>query len=1101
MTATKSPRNGSLPHAARDVAWVLACGNAAAAVLGPVSDALFIEHVGARWIGAAVAGSSALLAVVLAVIGALSDSWSRRGLLLAIGGAALTLCAVMLALVGLVPSVAAVVGFVGGKQIIAAMDLVLWVILAHELDARAAARYLPTLAAIGGVGSVVGALIAIPLAQCGPAVVIAAAAAMFLVAIVMARRLLDHARIRRSSVRPGLRLLTEAWRSGAAATGRTPLARGLALVAVLAGGFAAAAYFVLGGAMAQSNASLAELTSVLAGVRMMTQVFIVLAQWRLTAWLLRRLGVGRGLIASPLLLVILTSALVVVSMSPGLLMLGVPAVVVMAIAIQMLARLTDAVVQTPTDRLVQALLPTALRGRIAGFIEGSAKRVGAVAAGLTLSLLHASRAAALISCGIGAAWLAVAWWFAQRVPRLAISAVAQRGAADGAGPGAGDIALDDAVDTRTIALLHSQLATARSDDAVDLLARLHLRGRADAAEALTGMLVRQGVQASRMLRTRVIDVLADGRARPACAALLGSTTVVSDDDFRRLLTRAIGLCGSGAVVPAWFGQPNTSDCDVQHVARWRLEQRTVPELCAAIAELPPRIAMEELRLEVLRHIRGVQQGPAASTAAASLVRLLARDNEQRAAQVGAFAALSEWAASGVPRDGEFVLIAQRALDVARSVVDSEIPTSAHIRPAALALVAALWRAGHRPSEDVRAVSDEDLRRMADALGDRHDDMRTAAYDALHSIGAPAAYELVATMTYRRRAARDLAAQLLAAVAVPKSLLRRGIDLECDELERTTLALGAVCAPAGQPITWLERRLDERIDEIAHTIVLLAAASQRDGALAVAADAWQWAPSRRERARYLAVLDAALPRAIVERIGDAVDEQPAAARAAAVAQRCGRPIPTQADALHEELIGADAIARSFAMDFLDAQARQRQRSAIATVATAQMQTANAAEILRRVHDVAHDSQVEMPSRVETLIVLGKVPLLGALSSRQLSDLAERARWQSAPPGAVIIAGGEIVDALWVVASGELRIGDRFVGEGEAVDELAWVAPLALEHDVKVVKSVQLLRIDRLDFNELVDDVPGLGVMFCRALGERVRLAAGAGYRSPFVSRIG
>ena len=361
--------------------------------------------------------------------------------------------------------------------------------------------------------------------------------------------------------------------------------------------------------------------------------------------------------------------------------------------------------------------------------------------------------------------------------------------------------------------------------------------------------------------------------------------------------------------------------------------------------------------------------------------------------------------------------------------------------------------------------------------------------------------IAATMTYRRRAARDLAAQLLAAVAVPKSLLRRGIDLECDELERTTLALGAVCAVAGQPITWLERRLDERIDEIAHTIVLLAAASQRDAALAVAADAWQWAPSRRERARYLAVLDAALPRAIVERIGDAVDEQPAAARAAAVARRCGRPIPTQAQALHEELIGPDAIARSFAMDFLDAQARQRQRRAIAAVANAQMHSANAAEILRRVHDVAHDSQVEMPSRVETLIVLGKVPLLGALSSRQLSDLAERARWQAAPPGAVIVAGGEIVDALWVVASGELRIGDRFVGEGEAVDELAWVAPLALEYDVKVVKSVQLLRIDRLDFNELVDDVPGLGVMFCRALGERVRLAAGAGYRSPFISRLG
>nr|MBP9088830.1 cyclic nucleotide-binding domain-containing protein [Kofleriaceae bacterium] len=1088
MTATTPPRNGGLPRAARDVAWVLACANAAAAVLGPVSDALFIEHVGARWIGVAVAGSSALLAIVLAVIGALSDSWSRRGLLVAIGGGALTLCAVMLALIGLVPSVAAVVGFVGGKQIIAAIDLVLWVILAHELDARAAARYLPTLAALGGAGSVAGALLAIPLARCGPIVVIAAAAALFVVAIAMARRLVDRARIRRASVRPGLRLLVDAWRAGAAATGRTPLARGLALVAALAGGFAAAAYFVLGSAMAQSNASLAELTSVLAAVRMVTQVLIVFAQWRLTAWLLRKLGVGRGLIASPLLSVVVTGGLLAVSMAPGLTMIGVPAVVVMAIAMQVLARLTDAVVQTPTDRLVQALLPTALRGRIAGFIEGSAKRMGAIAAGLMLSLLHGSRGAALISCGIGIAWLAVAWWFAQRVPRLAISAAAQRTA----GPGATDAALDDAVDARTIALLHTQLTTTRSDDAVELLARLHLRGRIDAAEALTETLVRRQAQASRMLRARVVDVLADGRARPNCAARLTRCTAESDVDFRRLVTRAIGLCGPSDLVPAWFAAQGDDACDVQRVARWRISGRPVPELCKAIAELPTRIAVEEMRIEVLRQIRNPTFAPTATLVAAGLVRLLARESEQAIGHQGAFAALTEWANRSAPRDGEFVLIAQRTRDVARGVVDSDLPALVHTRPAALTLVAALWRASHRASDEVEAVSDEDLRRMADALGDRHDDMRSAAYDALQSIGAPAAYELLATMTYRRRAARDLAAQLLAAVAVPKSLLRRGIDVECDELERTTLALGAVCAPAGQPVTWLERRLDERIDEIAHTIVLLAAASRQDAALAVAADAWQWAPSRRERARYLAVLDAALPRAIVERIGDAVDEQPAAARAAAVAQRCGRPIPSQAQALHEELIGPDAIARSFAMDFLDVQARMRQRNAIASVATAQMQAANAVEILRRVHDVTQDSQVEMPSRVETLIVLGKVPLLGALSSRQLSDLAERARWQSAPPGAVIIAGGEVVDALWVVASGELRIGDRFVGEGESVDELAWVAPLALDHDVQVVKSAQLLRIDRLDFNELVDDVPGLGVMFCRALGERVRMAAGAGY---------
>jgi hypothetical protein len=637
---------------------------------------------------------------------------------------------------------------------------------------------------------------------------------------------------------------------------------------------------------------------------------------------------------------------------------------------------------------------------------------------------------------------------------------------------------------------------------VDLLARLHLRGRADVAMPLTELLLQRRDAASRMLRTRLIDVLADGVARPACAALLAAPAVVpvpagDSDELQRLWVRALGLCDA-TPLPLWLQR----DDDVAQVAQWRLAHRDLDELCADIAELPPRVAVEELRLELLRHARHPSQAQHANLVAGRLVRLLARMTEPSVALDSAFAALTEWTSSAAPRNAEFVLVAQRARDVARRLVDSDVGAMIHTRPAALTLLGALWREQQRSAGgDVAVVSDEDLRRLADALGDRHDDMRSAAYDALRAIGAPAAYELLATMTYRRRAARDLAAELLAAVAVPKSLLHKGIDIECDELERTALALGAVCVPAGHAPTWLERRLDERIDEIAHTIVLLAAASRRDDALAVAANAWQWAPSRRERARYLAVLDAALPRAIVERIGDAIDEQPAALRAAAVAERCGRPIPAREQALHEELIGPDAIARAFAMDFLDAQARVRHRATLSEAASVQMHAANAADVLRRVHDSAHDSSVDMPSRVETLIILGKVPLLGALSSRQLSDLAERARWQSAPPGAVIIAGGEVVDALWVVASGELRIGDRFVGEGESVDELAWVAPLALEHDVKVVKSVQLLRIDRLDFNELVDDVPGLGVMFCRALGERVRNASSAGYRSPFVSRVG
>ncbi|MCB9572094.1 MAG: hypothetical protein H6709_08385 [Kofleriaceae bacterium] len=65
-------------------AVVAALGGAGGAMAASGADALFLAHVGARHLGGALAASSALLAVVLAVIGGLADRLDRRRLL---GGA------------------------------------------------------------------------------------------------------------------------------------------------------------------------------------------------------------------------------------------------------------------------------------------------------------------------------------------------------------------------------------------------------------------------------------------------------------------------------------------------------------------------------------------------------------------------------------------------------------------------------------------------------------------------------------------------------------------------------------------------------------------------------------------------------------------------------------------------------------------------------------------------------------------------------------------------------------------------------------------------------------------------------------------------------
>ena len=142
---------------------------------------------------------------------------------------------------------------------------------------------------------------------------------------------------------------------------------------------------------------------------------------------------------------------------------------------------------------------------------------------------------------------------------------------------------------------------------------------------------------------------------------------------------------------------------------------------------------------------------------------------------------------------------------------------------------------------------------------------------------------------------------------------------------------------------------------------------------------------------------------------------------------------------------------------------------------------------------------MPSRVETLIALGKVPLLAALTTRQLADVAERARWVTAKQGEIVVNHGDPLDALIVVEEGELALGDRAITRGQVVDELACVAPAAAAADLVVKHAARMIRLERIDFEELVDDVPGLASAVCRALGERARKAEDTNYTSPLASR--
>lgn len=129
---------------------------------------------------------------------------------------------------------------------------------------------------------------------------------------------------------------------------------------------------------------------------------------------------------------------------------------------------------------------------------------------------------------------------------------------------------------------------------------------------------------------------------------------------------------------------------------------------------------------------------------------------------------------------------------------------------------------------------------------------------------------------------------------------------------------------------------------------------------------------------------------------------------------------------------------------------------------------------------------MPSHVETVLALSRVELFAELSTRQLDELARRARWQRLDPEQVVAVRGLPLHALIVVESGELRCGTRAIGASEVVDELALVAPAPPPDEVLAAQPSRILLLDRQAFEELCDDVPGLGAALCRALGERLRV---------------
>jgi hypothetical protein len=1076
---------------------VFALASGGAAMTAAAADALFLAEIGSAHLGHAVAISSALLAVVLAVVGGLSDRLERRRVLATLAIVSAVVIVGLAALAIVAPRAAAITTLIGGKQLAAATDLAFWIVIAERIDARRSQRLLPLLAATGGAGAAIGAVLVVPIASAAGARGVLVAAGLLLVLAGLGATRLGATRRVAPPAAPVGALIARSWRDGARAVRRHPLANHLAIVVGAAGVFGSLAYFALGVEVAARGSSTSEIAALLGGVRGGGQVLTLAVQLFIAPRLFDRLGTGRALLFAPL-----------VALAAGLGLVIAP-ILAIAIATQISARVLDAGVETPAEKLAQTLLPTAVRGRVAGFLDGTAKRAGAVLGGVIAAVLAGAPTVFYVVTAIaGALWLLAASRIARELPALAIEHVAER---EG---GRADLLDGAVVDDRAVGVLVRELDGPRPERAADVLARLHDHGRIDAVAPLVRAAVATGSPHVWRSLVAVLDTPSEVDGPTLLEAAQAATTRT-----RELAIRALGLSGG---VPAdaleqWREGPNVDPTVVftADIARMRLagEHDRVIEEAGAAAREGMRAAIDELSVEVARALSRADADRALE-AARQLVRALRRgrgDAHSRTAGFAALARIVEWARDR--RSAELSLLRSDLLELVRERVDQgaskPAPETALVsllhKPATPSTtddapeVAAALRLYGDLLAGADAVELDDLRRVARALGEPDDDVRTAAEQALSSLGPAAAGELIATAAWGRRRARDRAAALLADLPVTPATIDRLVDAELDALEQTAAAISILREPGDE---LLARRLDERLREIAHTVLLLVAARRRSRPIARAAVAWRHARAGQERARTLAVIEAALPRALVGRLVEAVDDLAPADRAAALA-RAGVDPPNRDAVMRAELAGRDRLSRALVLHTLGAAGRSAHRDAIAKAAHAEAAAASATDLLRRlteaVDDTVDEGVSDMPTRVETLIALGRVPLLAALSTRQLADVAERARWVTAREGSVLITGGDPIDALIVVEDGELRLGTRTIVKGEVVDELACVAPTSAPADLAVTRNARLIRLERVDFEELVDDVPGLASSVCRALGERARRAEDSGYRSPLASR--
>jgi CRP-like cAMP-binding protein len=128
-------------------------------------------------------------------------------------------------------------------------------------------------------------------------------------------------------------------------------------------------------------------------------------------------------------------------------------------------------------------------------------------------------------------------------------------------------------------------------------------------------------------------------------------------------------------------------------------------------------------------------------------------------------------------------------------------------------------------------------------------------------------------------------------------------------------------------------------------------------------------------------------------------------------------------------------------------------------------------------------------VERVLFLHKVPLFAALDPADLQQVARIATERSFAAGDTLMREGDAGDALYVIASGSVKVeraGHHVAvrGVGDAVGEMALVGREPRNATIVAETEVRALRIARPDFESMLRDRPETALGVIRVLSARL-----------------